>query len=142
VATTNQNDLTWLLNDFVNRTTGAVSALVTSRDGMEVASLNHDRKKGEADTLSAIASGLHSLALGADRLLNGAGSVRQVVVELDGGHLFVMAAGEGALLSVLVDADGEVGQISYEMTLRVKQVPHYLYVAPRSEPASAGTTVQ
>ncbi|WP_241826763.1 roadblock/LC7 domain-containing protein [Streptomyces graminilatus] len=138
---TTKNDLTWLLTDFVNRTTGAVSALVTSRDGMKVASLNHDRK-GEADTLSAITSGLHSLALGTGRLLNGAGGVRQVIVELDGGHLFVQAAGEGALLTVLVGADGDVGQVSYEMTLLVKQVPQYLYVAPRSEPVAAGTTVQ
>jgi hypothetical protein len=53
-----------------------------------------------------------------------------------------MAAGEGALLTVLVDADGDVGQVSYEMTLLIKQVPHYLYVAPRSEPAAAGATVQ
>lgn len=138
---TQQNELTWLLNDFVSKTTGAVSALVTSRDGMEVASLNHD-DDGEADTLSAIASGLHSLALGAGRLLKGAGAVRQVVVELDGGHLFVMAAGEGALLSVLVDADGDVGQVSYELDFLVKGVRHYLSVAPRAVPAAAGTAVQ
>ncbi|MDL5199772.1 roadblock/LC7 domain-containing protein [Streptomyces sp. ALI-76-A] len=139
--TTQQNDLTWLLTDFVDRTKGAVSALVTSRDGMKVASLNHDAK-GEADTLSAITSGLHSLADGAGRLLNGAGGVRQVVVELDGGHLFVMAAGAGALLTVLVNADGDVGQVSYEMTLLVKRVYDHLTVAPRSVPAEADTAVQ
>ncbi|MGW1783960.1 roadblock/LC7 domain-containing protein [Streptomyces sp. NPDC002143] len=135
-----KKDLTWLLDDFVKRTSGAVSALVTSRDGMEVASLNHDAE-GEAEVLSAITSGLHSLALGVGHHLKAAGSVRQVVVELDGGHLFVMAAGDGALLTVLVDADGDVGQIGYEMTLLVKRVQHQLSVAPRSEAATAGPTV-
>ncbi|MER7688675.1 roadblock/LC7 domain-containing protein [Streptomyces sp. NPDC097610] len=140
MATTTSHDLGWLLTDFVERTNGALSALVTSRDGMQVKSLNFDGD-GTADTLSAIASGLHSLALGAAPLLGGAGGVRQVVVELDQGHLFVMAAGEGALLSVLVDTEGDVGQVSYEMTLLVNRVPGYLYVAPRSEQAAAATTV-
>ncbi|MDX3276979.1 MULTISPECIES: roadblock/LC7 domain-containing protein [Streptomyces] len=137
---TTTHDLSWLLTDFIERTAGARSALVTSRDGMQVSSLNFD-EDGTADTLSAIASGLHSLALGAVPLLGGAGGVRQVVVELDQGHLFVMAAGEGALLSVLVDGEGDVGQVSYEMTLLVKRVPNYLYVAPRAVPTAADTTV-
>jgi len=147
VATTKQNDLTWLLNDFVNRTPSAVSALVTSRDGVKVASLNFDEdrqedgKDGTADTLSAVASGLHSLARGCAPLLGEVGGVRQVIVELDQGHLFVLAAGDGALLTVLVAADADVAQVSYETTLLVKQVPGYLYVAPR-KPAAAGTTVQ
>ncbi|MGW0827095.1 roadblock/LC7 domain-containing protein [Streptomyces sp. NPDC002845] len=141
MTTTTPRDLNWLLTNFVDRTDGALSTLVTSRDGMQVTNLNIDGA-GTADTLSAIASGLHSLAEGAAPLLGDAGGVRQVVVELDQGHLFVMAAGEGTLLSVLVDAEADVAQVSYEMTLLVKQVPGYLYVAPRSEPAAAGTTVQ
>ncbi|MEW2302135.1 roadblock/LC7 domain-containing protein [Streptomyces sp. NPDC006655] len=140
MATTTSHDLGWLLTDFVKRTNGAISALVTSRDGLQVKSLNFD-EDGTADTLSAIASGLHSLALGAAPLLANAGGVRQVVVELDEGHLFVMAAGTGALLTVLVDTQAEIGQVSYEMTLLVNQVPGYLSVAPRSDQAAAAATV-
>ncbi|MET7816106.1 roadblock/LC7 domain-containing protein [Streptomyces sp. NPDC005395] len=142
MATTEPHDLDWLLKGFLDRAAGAVSALVTSRDGLEVASLNHDRADGESDTLSAITSALHSLALAAGRRLKDAGGVRQVVVELDGGHLFVMAAGEGALLTVLVEADSDLDQVAYEMAMLVKRVPGYLHVAPRSEPATAGSTVQ
>lgn len=137
MATTAPNDLTWLLDDFVTKTAGAVSALVTSRDGMEVASLNHD-EDGAVAKLSAITSGLHALARGTDGVLKDAGGVRQIIVELDGGHLFVVAAGDGALLSILVDADADVDQVSFEMNLLVKQVPNYLYVAPR--PVAPGTT--
>ncbi|MFJ3365757.1 roadblock/LC7 domain-containing protein [Streptomyces anthocyanicus] len=142
MATTEPHDLDWLLKGFLDRATGAVSALVTSRDGMNVASLNHGAD-GESDKLSAITSGLHSLALAAGPLLKDAGGVRQVVVELDGGHLFVMAAGEGALLTVLVEADSDLNQVAYEMAMLVKRVPSALHVAQRrSEPATAGTMVQ
>jgi predicted regulator of Ras-like GTPase activity (Roadblock/LC7/MglB family) len=148
VETKPPNDLNWLLNDFVNRTNGALGALVTSRDGIRIASLNfeetrtEDGKDATADTLSAVASGLHSLAIGAVPLLGNAGGVRQVVVELDKGHLFVMAAGDGSLLSVLVDEQADVGLVAYEMTLLIKGVRAYLHVGPRSEPAPPSAPTQ
>ncbi|MEV0220749.1 roadblock/LC7 domain-containing protein [Streptomyces sp. NPDC050704] len=135
------HDLEWLLTDFVQRAIGARRALVTSTDGLKVANHNLDGK-GAADTLSAIASGLHSLALGAAMLLGESGGMRQVIVELDEGHLFVMAAGPGALLSVLAGDEADVGQVSYEMSLLVRQVPGYLSVASRPEPVAAGKPAQ
>ena len=143
-TTAANHDLGWLLDTFVNQTTGAVSALVTSRDGMQIAShtLLDKPVDGASDKLSAVASGMHSLALGAVPLLGDSGGVRQIIVELDKGHLFVMAAGTGSLLSVLVGAESDIEQVSYEMSLLVKRVPGYLSVAPRTESAAAGEPVQ
>ncbi|MGW0711788.1 roadblock/LC7 domain-containing protein [Streptomyces sp. NPDC002643] len=134
------NDLTWLLKDFVEKTTGAQSALVTSRDGLQVSYFS-TREGSEPDTLSAIASGMHSLAIGANLELQVEGGVRQVTVELDAGYLFIMAAGKGALLSVLADNTTDVEQISFETALLVKRMPGYLSVALRQQAAAAGEPV-
>ncbi len=48
--------------------------------------------------------------------------MRQTVVELEDAFLFVTAAGDGSCLAVLADADSDVGQVAYEMTLMVKRV--------------------
>lgn len=134
------NDLTWLLKDFVEKTSGAQSALVTSRDGLKVGYFS-SREEAEPDTLSAIASGMHSLAIGATVELQVAGGVRQVTVELDEGYLFIMAAGAGALLSVLADSSTDVEQISYETALLVKRMPEHLSVALRTQGAVGGQPV-
>ncbi|MFE3288862.1 roadblock/LC7 domain-containing protein, partial [Streptomyces sp. NPDC059233] len=44
----------------------------------------------------------------------------------------VMAAGDGSCLAVLADADSDVGQVAYEMTLMVKRVGDHLATAPRT----------
>jgi uncharacterized protein len=75
-------------------------------------------------------------------LLRKARGVRQVLVELREGYLAVMAAGDGALLTVLADEDANVDQVAYEMGLLVKRVPGYLSVPSRAQSAGAGGQVQ
>ena len=53
-----------------------------------------------ADTLAAVTSGLASLTAGAARHM-GAGNVNQVIVEMDGGYLFVTSISEGSALAVM-----------------------------------------
>ena len=53
------------------------------------------------------------------------------MIEFDDGMLFVTAAGDGSCLCVLAGADGDVGQIAYEMTLLVNRVGEHLGVAVR-----------
>jgi len=67
-----------------------------------------------------------------------AGGVRQTVVELDEAFLFVTAAGDGSCLAVLSDADSDVGQVAYEMTLLVKRVGVHLGSSPRTDLPSGG----
>ncbi len=88
----------------------------------------------DAEHLSALAAGVQSLAQGA-RSQFGAGEVHQTIIEMRNAFLFVTAAGEGASLTVLTDADADPAQISYEMTLLVGRVGEHLASRPRTPTA-------
>ena len=57
---------------------------------------------------------------------------------MENAFLFVTAAGDGSCLAVLSDADSDVGQVAYEMTLLVKRVGAHLAAAPRTDLPSGG----
>ncbi|MDQ0989719.1 roadblock/LC7 domain-containing protein [Streptomyces sp. V3I7] len=135
-STTNQGELNWLLDDLVERVASIRKAVVLSNDGLSMG-VSKDLTREDSEHLSAVASGFHSLAKGVGRHFE-AGSVRQTVVELDDAFLFVTAAGDGSCLAVLADADSDVGQIAYEMTLLVKRVGAHLRSAPRADLPAGG----
>ncbi|GGO96935.1 roadblock/LC7 domain-containing protein [Wenjunlia tyrosinilytica] len=122
-------ELNWLLDDLVSRVRNIRKALVLSSDGLATGG-SQGLSREDAEHLAAVASGFHSLAKGVGRHFK-AGSVRQTMVELDDAFLFVTAAGDGSCLAVLADAEADVGQIAYEMTLLVKRVGAHLATAPR-----------
>ncbi|MCC3775723.1 roadblock/LC7 domain-containing protein [Streptomyces sp. UNOB3_S3] len=123
-------ELNWLLDDLVERVGSVGKALVLSSDGLaKGTSKGLSREDGEH--LAAVASGFHSLAKGVGRHF-AAGEVRQTMVELDRAFLFVTAAGDGSCLAVIADADSDIGQVAYEMTLLVKRVGAHLATAPRT----------
>ncbi|MBC6457020.1 roadblock/LC7 domain-containing protein [Actinomadura sp. HBU206391] len=129
-------ELNWLLDDLTERIPGVRHAIVLSADGL---AMGGSRKltREDAEHLSAISSSSHSLALGAGRHF-GLGGVRQTMIELEGGFLFVTAAGQGARLAVLAADDAEVGMVTYEMALMVKRVGEHLSAQPRgAAPAPA-----
>ncbi|MEV4950355.1 roadblock/LC7 domain-containing protein [Streptomyces sp. NPDC053755] len=129
-STSGNGELNWLLDELVQRVGSIRKALVLSSDGLPTgASADLTREDGEH--LAAVASGFHSLAKGVGRHFE-AGRVRQTVVELEDAFLFVTAAGDGSCLAVLADAESDVGQVAYEMTLMVKRVGVHLTTAPRS----------
>src|SRR5687767_11022053 len=121
-------ELNWLLDDLVSRMANIRAALVLSGDGLATGS-SGNLSREDAEHLAAVASGFHSLAKGVGHHFN-AGSVRQTMVELDDAFLFVSAAGDGSCLAVLTDAEADVGQVAYEMTLLVKRVGVHLGTAP------------
>ncbi|MEV6345132.1 roadblock/LC7 domain-containing protein [Actinoplanes sp. NPDC051851] len=113
-------NLTWLLDDLVERVPTAQQAVVLSADGLMLgASAGMNRE--DAEHLSAMAAGFQSLAKGASRHFR-AGQVRQTVVEMEEAFLFVTAAGSGACLAVLASADADLGLIAYEMAMLVTRV--------------------
>ncbi|MBP0461442.1 MULTISPECIES: roadblock/LC7 domain-containing protein [Streptomyces] len=122
-------ELDWLLDELVGRVASIRKALVLSGDGLPTGA-SRDLSREDGEHLAAVASGFHSLAKGVGRHFD-VGQVRQTVVELDGAFLFVTAAGDGSCLAVLADADTDVGQVAYEMTLMVKRVGSHLATAPR-----------
>jgi predicted regulator of Ras-like GTPase activity (Roadblock/LC7/MglB family) len=131
VAQTKQSaNLTWLLDDLVERVPTANQAVVLSADGLMLgASAAMDRE--DAEHLSAMAAGFQSLAKGASRHFE-AGPVRQTVVEMEEAFLFVTAAGQGACLAVLASADADLGLIAYEMAMLVTRVGQTMAAPERS----------
>ena len=116
--------LDWLLVDFSRRTAGVRHSLVVSRDGLRLAA-SERIDTALADQLSAITSGLVSLAQGAARAF-GAEPVQQTIVEMAGGYLFLTSISEGSMLAVLAERSCDMGMIGYEMTLLAARVGHML----------------
>lgn len=131
MAQTKQSaNLTWLLDDLVERVPTAQQAVVLSADGLMLgASAGMSRE--DAEHLSAMAAGFQSLAKGASRHFR-AGQVRQTVVEMEEAFLFVTAAGQGACLAVLASADADLGLIAYEMAMLVTRVGQIMSAPERS----------
>jgi len=135
-ASNDPGGLDWLLDDLVRKLPGADRVIILSADGLLIGrsrSLGRD----DAEHLSAVASGLQSLARGAGRHFGG-GGVRQTLVEMENSFLVVTAAGSGACLAVLADAAADLGLLAYEMNLMVKRVGTYLSSPPRQPGMVAG----
>lgn len=121
--------LDWLVDDFVRRVAGVRHALVVSGDGLRLAA-SERLDTGLADQLSAVASGLVSLTRGAAQCFQ-AEPVRQTIVEMGGGYLFVTAIADGSALTVFADVHCDIGMVGYEMTMLVNRVGQLLTPAAR-----------
>ena len=126
-------DIAWLVNDLVDRVAHVEHAVVLSHDGLLIGR-SQGLDQEEAESLSAVAAGMHGLARSAGRRFN-RGAVRQTIIEMEVGFLFVTAGGNGACLGVLATEDADVGLIAYEMAMLVARVGNYL-----STPLRAGVT--
>jgi predicted regulator of Ras-like GTPase activity (Roadblock/LC7/MglB family) len=121
--------LDWLLDDMTERVEHIRHALVLSNDGL-VTGASSGLAREDAEHLAAVSSGLQSLARGSGRHFR-AGNPRQTMVEFDEALLLVTAAGDGSCLCVLTEAEADVGQVAYEMTLLVNRVGEHLGLAVR-----------
>ena len=108
-------DFSWTMNAFVRDTAGVRDAIVVSSDGLAVAA-SQGRDDAAADRLSAIVSGLASLA-GAVSRTEAMGPLNKIVMDLADGYLLVIAIGRGALLCVLSTKGSDLGTIAYEMAV-------------------------
>ena len=123
-AANEKADITWLLNDFVDKVHGVTHALITSSDGFPLTASTavHD---DDAEQLAAIASGLLSLA-GSSAALYGKGSCEQIIIRLTGGYFLFMGIGTGAGLAVLTNPECDMRVVAYEMTQFVTNAGHAL----------------
>ncbi|MEV0766783.1 roadblock/LC7 domain-containing protein [Nocardia salmonicida] len=131
-------NLDWLLDELVEQLPGVRYAVVLSTDGM-VLSRSRALSQEQAEHFSALASALQGLARSAGSHFD-AGGVRQSVIELDRGLLFVTSAGDNACLAVLTTEDANMGMVAYEMNQTVQRVGTFLATAPR--PGHAARTGQ
>jgi uncharacterized protein len=131
-------NLTWLLDDLVERVPTAQQAVVLSADGLMMGA-SSGIGRDDAEHLSAMAAGFQSLAKGASRHFQ-AGPVRQTVVEMESAFLFVTAAGQGACLAVLASSEADLGLIAYEMAMLVTRVGQNMTAPerPAAAPSDAG----
>ncbi|MGW0966257.1 roadblock/LC7 domain-containing protein [Streptomyces sp. NPDC002516] len=132
-------NLHWLLTNLVEEVPGLQSVAVVSSDGLlllssdpgrnaEARTADSDRPKGpkgSAADLATIVSGIGSLTLGAAKLMD-SGGVKQTMVAMDEGSLFVMAISDGSLLGVHGSADCDMSVVAYHMALFVGRAGHVL----------------
>ena len=129
-------DPSWLIDNLIRQVPDIAHAILVSADGLPLAR-SADFPPDRADQLAAIAAGLSSLTQGASRCF-GAGDVRQMIVEMDQGYLFVMSVSEGSCLAALASATCDLGQVGYEMSLLISRVASVLTPALRAQLAGNG----
>lgn len=109
----------WLLDNFVKSVPDVRHTIVVSADGLLMA-MSEELDRTQGDQLSAIVAGMSSLTKGASRQL-GAGEVRQAIIEMDDLIMFLMTISDGSVLSVVADAQCDIGLVGYEMALLVSR---------------------
>ncbi|MCQ4080346.1 roadblock/LC7 domain-containing protein [Streptomyces sp. RB6PN25] len=160
--------LQWLLTNLVDEVPGVRSVAVISSDGLLLSSSEVSAQADGADgldgaddepspsvpeqwtsapvrglasasgDLATVVSGLASLTDGAARLMD-AGSVKQSVVAMENGCLFVMAISDGSLLGVHASPECDMSVVAYHMALFVGRAGHVLTPELRSELSKART---
>ena len=107
-------NLSWLVTDFAERVPDVDHALVVSSDGVPMA-VSEGVAPGHAEQLSAITSGLVSLASGVARVFD-AGAVTQTRVAMGQGTLVIMSIRDGSSLATLTRAEADLDLVAYEMS--------------------------
>ena len=118
------NELNGLITSFINRIPGALGAVVCTSDGLLLALSAHIARDG-ADQMAAVTSALTSLTAGAAQCF-GSGEVNQVIVDMEGGFLFVTSISDGSSLAVMCDPMCDIGLIGYEMSMLVERIGQLL----------------
>ncbi|MFE3070206.1 roadblock/LC7 domain-containing protein [Streptomyces sp. NPDC059247] len=140
-------NLQWLLGNLVEEVPGVRSVAVVSSDGLMLLSSDPAAQqnatvaaepgrpggpRGSSADLATIVSGIGSLTIGAARLMDG-GGVKQTMVAMDEGSVFVMSISDGSLLGVHAEPDCDMSVIAYHMALFVGRAGHVLTPEVRSE---------
>jgi predicted regulator of Ras-like GTPase activity (Roadblock/LC7/MglB family) len=115
-----EQQLNWLMSSFASQVPDVAHAITVSGDGLRLA-CSAGLPIDQADQLAAVISGLASLTAGACRLMT-AGSVRQTVVDMDGGVILLLSVGDRALLGVLAAPGCDLGQVGFESAMLVRRV--------------------
>ncbi|MEU2433821.1 MULTISPECIES: roadblock/LC7 domain-containing protein [unclassified Streptomyces] len=140
-------NLHWLLGNLVEEVPGVRSVAVVSSDGLLLLSSDpahntasapapttprRDGPRGSSADLATIVSGVASLTIGAAKLMDG-GGVKQTMVAMDEGSVFVMSISDGSLLGVHATPDCDMSVVAYHMALFVGRAGHVLTPELRSE---------
>ncbi|WP_175409569.1 roadblock/LC7 domain-containing protein [Streptomyces sp. TRM64462] len=127
-----QANMDWMLKDLAEGVPQTRHVVVLSADGLRMAQYGTD--DDSADRLAAACAGLQSLAGAvAAELPHSDGRMRLVVIEMDGGFFYLMAAGAGAYLAVLADEGVDAGLMGQRMRDLVLRIGEHLSSPPRQD---------
>ncbi|CAL9569021.1 Serine protease inhibitor [Streptomyces sp. enrichment culture] len=114
----------WMLKQLYDGVPGIEMIVVLSADGLRIARYAGD--PDAADRVAAACAGLQSLAGAvAQEIPDSDGRMKLVIIEIDGGYFYLMAAGPNAYLAVLSDVVCEPGRMSHSMRDLVARIgPH------------------
>src|SRR3954462_1160340 len=113
-------NVSWLVDNFVDRTPGVSEAVVVSSDGLPMA-MSRSLDRDSADRFAAVASGLIGLSYGAAGRFGG-GRVNEIIIEMEHAFIFVTGISDGSCLAVVAAATCDVGLVGYEMAVLVERV--------------------
>ncbi|MGP3983207.1 roadblock/LC7 domain-containing protein [Streptomyces sp. KR80] len=129
-------DMDWMLKDLAESVPQTRHVVVLSSDGLRMAQYGADTDS--ADRLAAACAGLQSLAAAVSaEFPHSDGRMRMVVIELDVGFFYLMAAGAGAYLAVLADEGVDAGLMGQRMRDLVARIGEHLSSPPRHDGQSA-----
>lgn len=125
-------NMDWMLKDLADSVPQTRQVVVLSSDGLRMAQYGADTDA--ADRLSAACAGLQSLATAvAAEFPHSNGQMRLVVIEVNGGFFYLMAAGAGAYLAVLADEGVDAGLMGQRMRDLVARIGGHLSSPPRAD---------
>lgn len=115
--TAQSGDSSWML-ELIRTVRGVRHVVVLSSDGLLRVRTDHT-PVDVADKLAAACAGLASLGHGISKEFGTGRGSRQVMVEFDGGFLFVRGAGDGSRLAVVTEAVIDPALVAQQMQAQV-----------------------
>ncbi|QES40615.1 MULTISPECIES: roadblock/LC7 domain-containing protein [Streptomyces] len=122
----------WMLKELADGVPQTRQIVVLSADGLRIARYGGD--PDAADRIAAACAGLQSLAAAvATEIPRSDGGMKMVIIEINGGYFYLMAAGAGAYLAVLADETVDAGLIGTRMRDLVVRIGAHLTSPPRRD---------
>lgn len=117
---TNTDGNSWML-ELISGVRGVKHVVVLTSDGLM--KVRTDQTPLDvADKVAAACAGLAALGIGMSREFGNSDTIRQIVVEFDGGFLFVRGAGDGSRLAVITDPVIDPALIAQQMQAQVLMI--------------------
>ena len=115
--TTQPVDNSWML-ELIRTVRGVRHVVVLTSDGLLKVRTDHT-PQDVADKLAAACAGLTALGQGVSKEFGTGAGPRQVMVEFDGGFLFVRGAGDGSRLAVVTETVIDPAIVAQQMQAQV-----------------------
>jgi len=110
-------DNSWML-ELIRTVRGVRHVVVLTSDGLLKVRTDHT-PVDVADKLAAACAGLTALGQGISKAADAGAGPRQVMVEFDGGFLFVRGAGDGSRLAVVTEPVIDPALVAQQMQAQV-----------------------